>query len=37
MLSKKIKAALEGSSAIRAMFVEGKEQAGKDPRRGECI
>lgn len=27
MLSKKIKAALEGSSAIRAMFVEGKELA----------
>ncbi len=29
MLSKKIKAALEGSSAIRAMFVEGKELAAK--------
>lgn len=29
MLSKKIKAALEGSSAIRAMFVEGKELADK--------
>jgi len=29
MLSKKIKAALEGSSAIRAMFVEGKELAAR--------
>lgn len=29
MLSKKIQAALEGSSAIRAMFVEGKELAAK--------
>lgn len=29
MLSRKIKAALEGSSAIRAMFVEGKELAAK--------
>ncbi len=29
MLSKKIRAALAGSSAIRAMFVEGKELAGK--------
>jgi len=29
MLSKKIRAALEGSSAIRAMFVEGKELAAK--------
>lgn len=29
MLSKKIKTALEGSSAIRAMFVEGKELAQK--------
>lgn len=29
MLSKKIKAALEGSSSIRAMFVEGKELAAK--------
>ena len=29
MLSKKIQAALAGSSAIRAMFVEGKELAEK--------
>lgn len=29
MLSKKIKEALAGSSAIRAMFVEGKELAEK--------
>jgi len=29
MLSRKIRAALEGSSAIRAMFVEGKELAAK--------
>ena len=29
MLSKKIEEALQGSSAIRAMFVEGKEMAGK--------
>ncbi len=29
MLSKKIQAALAGSSAIRAMFVEGKELAAK--------
>ena len=29
MLSKKIQAALAGSSAIRAMFIEGKELAAK--------
>lgn len=29
MLSKKIQTALAGSSAIRAMFVEGKELAAK--------
>ena len=29
MISKKIQKALQGSSAIRAMFVEGKEMAAK--------